>query len=151
MAINELYEELTKKHSLPKFEELDYEFDIASIEDKKVLRAIRRKMSEKLEQYAKLMEDLIQPDGTFSSLYEVKDFTEDDKNNLLSLFKKMMVFYKESIKLNLNFSEEEDVNFIKRLLAFWKEIKPQLALIIDKLSENWKNDSTHKIIQDYLG
>ncbi len=151
MAIDELYIELLKNHKLPSFEDLDNEFDIVSIEDKKVLRAIRRKMSEKLEQYAKLVEDLIQPDGTFSSLYEIKDFTEKDKNEMLSLFKKMMVVYKESIKLNLNYSEKEDADFILKLFDFWKEIKPQLATILDKLTEGWKNDTDHKEIQDYLG
>lgn len=108
-------------------------------------------MCEKLESYCKLIEELIQPDASFSSMYEIKDLTEDDKLETLNLFKSMMLIYKEGVKLNLNFGEKDDADYIKKLNLFWIEAKDRISKIIDKVNESWKDNSDEKMIQEYFG
>lgn len=147
----ENYNQLKTKYNLPSYEELDLNFEIGLPDDKAVLRVIRKKMSEKLEMYSKMLEEYIQPDSNFSIFYEVKDFTEEDKKNMLSIFKKMMIFYRWSVKLNLGFSEEEDAKFINELFVFWKDVKEFISKILDKVMESWTKEDTKEIHQAYFG
>lgn len=138
-------------YGLPSYEDLEMNFEIANVEDVQILRGIRKKMCEKLESYCKLIEELIQPDASFSSMYEIKDLTEDDKLETLNLFKSMMLIYKEGVKLNLNFGEKDDADYIKKLNLFWIEAKDRISKIIDKVNESWKDNSDEKMIQEYFG
>ena len=145
------YNELRDKFSLPEYTDLDFNFEIGFPDDKNVLRAVRKKMSEKLEQYTKFIEELIQPDSSFSSMYDVKDFSDDFKKKVFSLFRRMMVFYKESIKLNMAISDEKDAEFVKDLYEFWLEVKNDVIVIIDKIKDTWEKDDDDKHITEYFG
>ena len=145
------YNKIKEKYDLPSYEELDLNFEIGTPDDKNILRAVRKKMSEKLETYTKLIEEYIQPDSNFSIFYEMKDFTDKSKENMLSIFKKMMIFYRRSIKLNLGLSEKEDADFIKEFFTSWKEIKEFVINTLDNAIESWKKDDAKEIHQAYFG
>lgn len=145
------YDGAKKKYSLPDYSEIDYEFDLGKVDEYRDLKGIRRKISEKLESYCKVIEEAVQPDGSFSSIYETRFYTEKDKDLALKLFRKMMIIYKESIRLNLNFGDEEDAKFIASTYSFWKGIKPELSETLNKLKEGWVKEDDKSSIQDYLG
>jgi hypothetical protein len=149
--IKVMYEKLKTKYHLPSFQDLEENFDISLVEDNNILRGVRKKMSEKLENYAKMLEEYIQPESSFSGMYEVKDFTENNRKNIMILFKKMMVFYKEAVKLNLNFGEERDAEFIKSLFASWPQFKKEIAVIIDITKESWNSKDEVEEYSSYMG
>ena len=63
---------MKKKYKLPEFSELNRELEASSIEETDfLLRAIARKASEKLEFYASLLEEALQPDT--SNLYSMHE------------------------------------------------------------------------------
>ena len=145
------YAELMKKYKLPDFDELEHNFEISGVEDNDLLRGIRHKMSEKLEHYAKLLEDYIQPDSSFSSMYEIKDFDEKHKQKVIALFRKLMVPYRECVKLNLNLGEEKDAKFIIEFSTAWKEMKPELAELIDFAKRSWQTQDKEDNFKSYFG
>lgn len=151
MGFKEDYEPLREKYNLPSKEELEKEFELDSPEDTQPLRAVRKKMSEKLEQYVKFIDELMQPDSSFANMYEVRDFSDEDKEKAFKLFKRMMVLYRETVKLNLNLGEEKDAKFISGFYKAWKEMKPQLIDVITKIQDTWSSDDDKDIKQEYLG
>ena len=90
--IEQEYNNLSKKYSLPAFKEIDKEFEISSLEDTSfLLRNTLRKISEKLEFYTNMLNDLLQPDtSSLSSMHEISFFTEEEKNDIYQIFKQLM-------------------------------------------------------------
>lgn len=146
----EEYEKVKQQYNLPSFEELDEEFDLVGVEGKPI-RAVRKKLGEKIEGIAKFLEELIQPEASFSSMYEIKDLTEGDKEKILKLFKKFMILYREGSKLSLNLGNERDAKFILGFLNEWKEIKQELIVVLDKVQNSWVKDDIVKTHQEYFG
>ena len=93
-AIEQEYNKLSKKYKLPKFNELDSEFEVSNLENERFLiKSILRKIVEKLEFYIEVIGNLVHPDASsLTTMYEVRFFSEDEKNNMYGLFKKMMIF-----------------------------------------------------------
>ncbi|MBU0472404.1 MAG: hypothetical protein KKF89_01905 [Nanoarchaeota archaeon] len=70
------YEQLQKKHDLPTLNNMDKDFQISTIEAKKfLLKEIAKKMNEKIESYANLLEQILNP--------------ESDTNKELNLYRKL--------------------------------------------------------------
>ena len=80
------------KHKLPKFEDLDEEFEISNsnIKEKSfLLRNLRRRINDKVIFYCRIIEGLIYPSqGNIVSMYELKSFADDEKNLMSELYKK---------------------------------------------------------------
>ena len=124
--IKQSYAEWKKKHKeLPGFDELDNEFEISNIEDSFILRGIRRRIVEKVEFYAKLVEDLLQPEANLTNMYECRDC--DDKEEIYFLFKKLMFFSRFSAEVSLKCDENEDVRFLCEFFKAWNSLKPDLS------------------------
>ncbi|MGM5485013.1 MAG: hypothetical protein ACQEP1_04035 [Nanobdellota archaeon] len=147
----ENYDKLKEKYSLPDYEELDQDFEIGAPEDSNILRAVRKRMADKLEQNVRFLEELVQPESTFTNMYEVKDFTEKDKNSLLALFKRLMILYRETAKLNLNLGEEKDASFIKNFHKEWKKSRKEIIYFVDKVQDTWAKDEQSDFHQEYFG
>ena len=66
------YNELKKKVNLPDFKDIDFEFEISDLEETRyLLRAIIRRIAEKLNLYCTLIEEILQPDA--SNLYAMHE------------------------------------------------------------------------------
>lgn len=155
MKDTKLQQELTaiiKKHNLPSFKELDIEFDISNIEhDGYLLRAIRRKMIEKAELFCKILESLMLPDASsLSSIQESKILDENTRQNMLKLFKKLMVYDRISLSLEIDNDDKKNIKFIKDLYSEWKEIKPQLMEIVKNMTDAWTKDD-ESLEEKYFG
>jgi hypothetical protein len=69
----------------------------------------------------------------------------------MAIFKKLMVFYKEAVKLNLNLGEEKDAEFIKSFFESWQKMKKDIVYIIDVSKGPWNSDDDTKEYSGYLG
>lgn len=151
--IEKQYNELKKKLKLPDFKELDFEFELSDLEETKfLLRAIMRRIAEKLDFYTTILEEIIQPDT--SNLYAMREsrfFDEEEKKQMYEFYKKLMNLSRHSVELSLEHNEKEETEFINNLLHDWKEIKKELVRYIKKLKDSWKSETETEEDVGYLG
>ncbi|MEE9525464.1 MAG: hypothetical protein V3V78_02545 [Candidatus Woesearchaeota archaeon] len=152
MKLKEKYQELSKKHNLPSFEELDKEFEISTIENEEfLLREVRRKIIEKIEAYTKFLEEILQPETTLANMYEAKVFDEDERNEIFKLYQRLMSLDRLSMELALDENDDKTSKFIKDFFEEWNEIKENLSKFVKKAKEEWLKETDIKEKLRYLG
>ena len=151
--IEKEYSNLSKKYKLPKFKDIDAEFEISALDNEKFLiKNILRDISEKLEFYIEFISNLVHPDGSsISSMYEIRFFTEDEKNGMYNLFKRLMKTDRNVIELVLKNDEKEQVDFLNKFFSDWLNLKKELLKYIEKMKESWEKQSTIEEDIGYFG
>jgi|TARA_B100000315_G_scaffold75934_1_gene69464 hypothetical protein len=154
--VNEIeaeYNKLSKKYKLPKFREIDEEFEISSLESPKFLiRIILRKIAEKLEFYIDVIGNLVQPDASsLSSMYEVRYFSDDEKNDMHNLFKKLMKVDRNILGVMLKNDEKQQAEFLNKFFNNWSDTKKELLKFIEKMEDSWEKQSTIEEDTAYFG
>jgi hypothetical protein len=148
--IEKEYSKISKKYKLPKFKDINEEFEISSLEDKNfLLRNILRKIIEKLEFYVDLLGNLLQPDAaSLSSMHELRFFTDEDKSAMYKLFKRMMKANRNIIELVLENDEKVQADFLKNFFTEWVNMKKELLTLVKKMRDSWDRDTS---IEEHLG
>ena len=151
--IEKQYNELKKKFKLPDFKEIDFEFEISDLEETNFLiRAIMRRIAEKLDFYTIIIEEIIQPDASnLYAMHESRFFEEDEKKIMYDFYKKLMNLSRCSVELSLEHNEKEESEFINNFIQEWKEIKKELVRYIKRLKDSWKTETDTKEDIGYLG
>lgn len=151
--IEKEYTELSKKFKLPKFNEIDSEFEISSLENERFLiKNILNKILEKLEFYTDLLGNIIHPnDSSFSNMYEIRFFSDEEKDFVYGIFKKMMKAHRDIIILILENDGSKSAEFLNEFLKGWKGIKNDLTACIRKMRDSWENETTIKEDLGYFG
>jgi hypothetical protein len=147
------YAELKKKHKLPDFNELNRELEISSIEETDFfLRAIVRKSAEKLDFYAQLLENTLQPDtSNLYSMHEARVFSQEEKIKMNELYARMMKLARESIETSLDNTEENEAKFISLFYSEWKSMKKDLLVFTRKMKDSWNEVDPEEEIVGYMG
>tara|TARA_Y100000310_G_scaffold308328_1_gene351312 strand:- start:717 stop:1205 length:489 start_codon:yes stop_codon:yes gene_type:complete len=142
-TIKEDYKELQKKYSLPSFEELDEDFQIektTEVETDHLLREMRKIIAEKLYNYLRFVETLLNPANAPMFIFSlVKSIGEDEKKELGEIYKKLATSEVKLIETDLVHSEEKEALFIKESYKLWQGIKKDLLKIIGHIKSNWDN------------
>ena len=135
---------------MPKFNGIDAEFEISSLDNAKfLLKNILRKISEKLEFYIEVIGSLVHPDGSsISSMYEIRFFSEDEKNGMYMMFKELMKIDRNIVEIILRNDEKELADFLNKFFSDWINIKKELLKYIEKMKDSWEKQST---IEDDIG
>ncbi|MBI2653575.1 hypothetical protein HYX02_02065 [Candidatus Woesearchaeota archaeon] len=151
--IEKQYNELRKKHKLPEFKDFDFEFEISDLEETNfLLRAIVRRIAEKLDFYTTMLEEILQPDtSNLYAMHETRNFSDTEKNKMYDLYRKLMDYNRQSIEVALNHDEKEEVDFINRFFDDWKELKKELLMYIKKMRASWNEEVDIKEDVGYLG
>ena len=143
--LKENYAEVEKKHRLPSFEELNREFQIEKIcesETDFLLREIRKYMAEKFSNYLRFVEAVLNPSSASMFVFSfIKSLTIEDKKLLESVGKKLMGIEVDSIELDVEYSEEKEVEFIKKSYSSWDVCKRELLCVFQSVKKNWDNKS----------
>ena len=145
--IESAYVELKNKYALPEFEKLAEDFDIEKIGEKSgfLAREIRRTINEKLAAYLHLFETLINPASPPLFVFSLlRGLTEEDKEKIRGIYKKISRLQIEIMKLDTIYSEESETNFIKESFNLWQELKPEIYKIIETLEEGFDKDNGSK-------
>jgi len=147
------YNELRKKHKLPEFKEIDNEFELSDLEETNfLLRAVIRRINEKLDFYATMIEETLQPDtSNLYAMHETRFFDENEKKQMYDLYMKLMNLNRHSIELSLEHNEKDQAEFISNIPAEWKEIKRELLGCIKKMKDSWTSNTETKEDVGYLG
>ncbi len=154
MDIKDEYARLRKKFkTLPSFDALDTEFEISMIENHPtfLLREIRKKMTERIEFFAKVLEELLQPEATMANLRESKDFTDKEKQEMFELYKKLMMMNRTSMEFALTGSDKDNVAFIIDVTKEWDKAKKQLLIATRKMKHSWTKNLHFEEEQSYFG
>jgi hypothetical protein len=138
----DLKEEYNKlKYNLPKFKDLDYEFELSSANIKEknfLIRNVRRRLNDKIIFYCKIIEGLLYPNpNNLIGMLEVKSFDENEKGRMSKIYKKLMEFERESLSLDVNPDEKKEIEFINNLFKEWKKFKEEITKISKKMKESW--------------
>ena len=149
--IEKQYNELKKKLNLPEFREIDFEFEISDLEETSfLLRAIIRRIAEKLDFYSTMIEEVLQPDASnLYAMHEIRYFDENEKKQMYELYIKLMNFNRQSIELSLERNEKDEADFINNFLHDWKGIKNELLKFVKKMRDSWRTEEAD--IKEDLG
>lgn len=146
------YEELAKKHKLPKLEELDAEFHVSCIEAKHfLLSEVRHHMMDKASVYADVLAELLQPDTNLVNLYESRVLNDAEKKDAFEVFRILMKWKRHSLEIGMNNDEKANAAFIAGFLAEWKAGKDKLSSILNKVKTSWELDSDETEKLGYFG
>ena len=154
--VNEIekeYSKLSKKYKLPKFKEIDNEFEISTLESPSFLiKNILRKIIEKLEFYTEVIGNLVHPDASsLSSMYEIRYFSDDEKDEIYNLFKKLMKVDRSIVEVVLENDEKKQAEFLNKFFSNWLGTKKELLKYIEKMKESWEKQSTIEEDTAYFG
>ena len=141
--LKEKYSEIQKKFELPDFDELNKEFQIEKIsveETDYLIREIRKFLAEKFSNYMRFVEALLNPSNSPLFVFSiVKSLNVEDKEILQEVYKKLAKIEVDLVEVDLDFSEEKEVQFVKENYKVWKEVKKDLLKTIETVKKNWDN------------
>jgi len=151
--IENQYNELRKKYKLPEFRDINPEFEISDLEETSfLLRAIIRRIAEKLDFHTTMVEEILQPDTSKPySMHESRFFDEQEKKKMNETYKQLMILSRHSIEALLAGNEKEEASFINNFISEWKKIKIELLSYIQRMKDAWKTEAETKEDLGYLG
>ncbi len=148
------YELYRERYSLPLFNELNKIFDIEELDSEGdlLLRKIRRFISEKLAGYMRFIEALLNPSNAPIFFFKlIKKLDNNDKENLTKMYEALGNIELETILLDLEYSEEGEADFIKKLYELYNnEIRKELLNVLKKLG-NGDNGNARSNGGSYFG
>lgn len=149
--MKEQFEKLKKQFNLPDFNTLNNDFEISTIEDEEFLiRCLRRKIVDKISDFLKVIEPIIQPDTTISDMQESDNFTETERNDVFDLYKKLKIMDKEALELSIIEDDKSTAEFITMASKQWPMIKERMKEISRKLQNAWEKEIVSKEEASYL-
>ena len=153
-ALKQEYKKIQENYSLPSFEELNEDFNIekaAEVEVELLIREIRRFIADKLSNYLRFVEAILNPVNVQMFVYSlIKSLETQEKEKLTEIYKKLSKNELRLIELDIEYSEEKEALFIRESFIMWQEMKKELLEIIEKVNKNWDNKSESKN-KDYFG
>ena len=148
------YSNLQKKYSLPSFEEMNEDFSIekaTEFEGSLLLREIRRYIVDKISNYMRVVENLINPVNVPMFVFSmVKSFDEKDRDALSEMYKKFSEFEIDLIEVDLVYSEEREARFVNDSFKFWQIVKKDLVKIVGK-AKNTEETKPKNNEKNYFG
>jgi hypothetical protein len=131
------YEEFRKKYDLPEFYELNKLFDIEDIDVDTdfLLRRIRRIIAERITGYSRFVDIILNPSNAPVFFFKLlKKLDSKDKDVLSRMYEILGNIEIEILSLDLDYSEEKESIFIKKIYKlFDKEIRMSFLGIVKKL------------------
>ena len=139
------YKKIQEKYKLPSFEELNEDFGIEKAADEEtdiLIREIRKHVSEKVFNYLRFVETLLNPvNAPMSILSVVKTLGSEDRDKLAEVYKKFVKSELQLVLTDIEFSEEREAEFIKETFKTWQEAKKEMIDVLGKVEKNLENKS----------
>jgi hypothetical protein len=132
------YEFIQDKYHLPAFSEINELFAIEDLQDSEtdfLIRKIRIILAERISGYLRFVEIMLNPsNGPMFFFKLIKKLDNKDKEKLNEIYEILGNLGIECIKLDLDYSEENEVDFIKRVFdLFSNKLSKDIIKLINKL------------------
>ena len=151
--LKEEYNKFRKKYDLPEFTKLNEYFDIEDLveyESEFLLRKIRKIISEKIAGYLRFFEIILNPSNAPIFFFKIiKKLDNKDRENLNRIYEQFGNLEIEMIRLDLEYDEKKEAEFIKNIFKTFSEIKVEVLEIIDKMLSNGSKEEKDK--SSYFG
>ncbi|MCK4647406.1 hypothetical protein KAT24_00575 [Candidatus Pacearchaeota archaeon] len=148
------YAKLQKRYGLPTFEELNNYFEVEKASENEtdfLLREIRKLIAERLFNYLRFIESLLNPVNVPMFVYSIiKTFDVQEKEKLTEIYKKLAKREVELIELDIDSTEEKEAQFIKESYRLWQGIRKDVLEVIDAIKKNW-DTKVEADKKDYFG
>jgi hypothetical protein len=139
--LKQKYNAFQEKYNLPSFEKLNEDFQVekaAEAETDFILREIRRHITDKFFNYLRFIESILTPNDVPMFVFAIaKTLGAKEKEKLIELYKKIAKVDVDLIELDLQYSEEKEVQSIKDYYEIWQDIKKDLLSVVEVIKKNW--------------
>jgi len=98
-----------------------------------------------------LKEQSTQTQTAFLDMYECRCFTDDEKKQVIDVFKHLMEKYRLLMETDLIGDDKIDAETIKQIFNLWTSEKQQIIVFMRKIRECWQEHVEPKEILEYLG
>jgi len=132
------YAVFEKKYKLPSFAELNENFEIEKIRKGRetLARTIRKTMMDKIVNSMGFVESLLNPmNAPRIHLLYLKSMSAEDKKELDKIYDVLSELVLGSLKLEIDYSEKEEAEMIKRIFKDWNSVKPGFRKIISNMQK----------------
>ena len=147
-----IFEQLKKKYGLSDYEEFDKDFEISTIDKEGLfLLEICKRMDEKIDLFAKVIDKILQPDTTIADMREHHAFDDSQKKALFELFKELKILHHSALLLLIDQDERKNAEFIRQVMKQWPSIKKRMNSTAEMLIESWKSDAVSDDELSYMG
>ncbi|MBS3074648.1 hypothetical protein J4447_04340 [Candidatus Pacearchaeota archaeon] len=142
------YSKLQEKYSLPSFEELNNYFDIDLVAGKhfdRLLRAVRRRMTEKTSSYLRFMEVFLNPaQAPLFYMMLAKNMSEEGRKAINEIYFELGRIEILHLEVENTGSDEREAEFIKEIFGCWPKIREHIGVLVDIFKKGWKKKSELK-------
>ncbi len=146
------YEEYAKRYSLPPFDDVDKELEISTSDgDKFILRLIRNKIKNRVDNHASMIEDMLNPDTSISLLHECTYITETRKKKMFNLYQKLMYMVRTAEYLDIEKSAEQDARYISMYFKHLAKINTEMKDVASLRMKTWKKKISPYVAEEYFG
>jgi hypothetical protein len=125
------------KYNLPDFSELNKIFDIEEIDPDTefLLRKVRRVVSERVAGYLRFIEVVLNPSNAPMFFFKlIKKLEESDKKELTEIYEILGKFELKIIKLDLEYDENKEAEFINDVYRTFNEnVSKNLLDVVEKM------------------
>jgi len=151
--LKESYEPLRKKYDLPDYKFLNENFEIELISDESdlLLKRVRKQILEKIFWNLRTIETFLNPQNAPLFIFNIiKKFTEEDKEVINNLYKKLSEYEVTAFGLEIEYNEQAEADFIKNIGKIWGEIVEDLKKIHVAMVQS-SNKKSEKENKSYFG
>ena len=148
--LQEAYDKLP--FALPSFDTLNSEFEIDTIEHTSFLiREIVRRMQSSLEEVMKIIEELLHPESSLSSMIEAEALSDEQRKAVLSLYRALGSRYKQGLIVLVNHDEQAMATYIAQIVQQWSDVRTQVAQLLSTVKQQWDKEQTEEEDNGYFG
>ncbi len=152
--IRKKYDEIKAKYrQLPDFDKLNQEFEMDFIEKEHfLLRQLRRRVNEKIIFFCRVLEGILFPAAHSAiNAYESENFMEEQRKDLSELHKQLMVLERRALALDIDTTDQQDVDFICDVFKAWPDFKVRVHEIAVQMQKAWTKKSEQNTEKGYYG
>lgn len=137
------YEIIREKYGLANFDEMNNDFcleKLAGVETECLIREVRKLVIDKFANYLRFVETFLQPtNAPMFVLSTIKLITNEEKKKLIEIYGELAKSEMKAVRLDLEFNEEKEAEFIRDSFGLWQKMKSDLIAFVKRLEDNWDN------------
>ncbi|MCA9477758.1 MAG: hypothetical protein KC535_01270 [Nanoarchaeota archaeon] len=130
-------QELINRYQLPSLDNWHEELGPFDTEDKGLLLTLIEKLTDKSNKFTTFLEEMLHPDSSITSMQEASVFSNEEREALFALFKRLTFFQRKSLLIQLSSSEGEKAQYLKEFLSSFQSCKNELKQHIEKALSVW--------------
>lgn len=128
------------------------EFKLLTVQEEvEVLREVARLINERIDSFAKMLEDFLQPDAHIASMNEIGFLSEQEMDEVITLYREMMRLFRHYTRATLLGTRDAHGAYITAALQRWSPWRTQLLALVERLERGWQSGQPLQTERSYFG